>query len=81
MTSEDGVHPGFLRIFTVARCTPLSLRFSKILLKVINCFRSDEGAEFFADVRSVIETGRRQGLTAFEAIRKTLDGESLFATG
>ena len=57
-----------------------SLRFSKILLKVINCFRSDEGAEFFADVRSVIETGRRQGLTAFEAIRRTLDGESLFAS-
>jgi len=58
-----------------------SLRFSKILLKVINCFRSDEGAEFFADVRSVIETGRRQGLTAFEAIRRTLDGETLFASG
>ena len=57
-----------------------SLRFSKILLKVINCFRSDEGAEFFADVRSVIETGRRQGITAFEAIRRTLDGESLFAS-
>ncbi len=58
-----------------------SLRFSKILLKVINCFRSAWGPQFFADVRSVIETGRRQGLTAFEAIRKTLDGEPLFATG
>ncbi len=58
-----------------------SLRFSKILLKVINCFRSDWGPEFFADVRSVIETGRRQGISAFEAIRRTLDGETLFATG
>ena len=58
-----------------------SLRFSKILLKVTNCFRSDWGPEFFADVRSVIETGRRQGLTAFEAIRKTLTGEPLFASG
>jgi len=58
-----------------------SLRFSKILLKVINCFRSEAGAEFFADVRSVIETGRRQGLTALDAIRKTLDGETLFASG
>ena len=58
-----------------------SLRFSKILLKVINCFRSDWGPEFFADVRSVIETGRRQGITAFEAIRRTLNGETLFATG
>ncbi len=58
-----------------------SLRFSKILLKVINCFRSEWGPDFFADVRSVIETGRRLGMTAFEAIRKTLDGETLFASG
>ncbi len=58
-----------------------SLRFSKVLLKVINCFRSEWAPEFFADVRSVIETGRRQGITAFEAIRRTLDGETLFATG
>ena len=58
-----------------------SLRFSKVLLKVINCFRSDWGPDFFADVRSVIETGRRQGISAFEAIRRTLDGETLFATG
>ena len=58
-----------------------SLRFSKVLLKVINCFRTDWGPDFFADVRSVIETGRRQGISAFEAIRRTLDGETLFATG
>lgn len=58
-----------------------SLRFSKVILKVINCFRSDEGAELFANVRSVIETGRRQGLTAFEAIRRTLEAETLFASG
>ena len=58
-----------------------SLRFSKILLKVTNCFRSHWGPDFFADVRSVIETGRRQGITAFEAIRKTLNGEPIFASG
>ena len=45
-----------------------------------NCFRSDWGAEFFADVRSVVETGRRLGLTAVEAIRKTLNGEAFFTT-
>ena len=49
-------------------------------LKVINCFRSDAGAGFFADVRSVIETGRRQGLTALDAISRTLNGETLFAS-
>ncbi len=58
-----------------------ALRFSKIFLKVTNCFRSEWGANFFADVRSVVETGRRQGLTALEAIHKTLNGEPLFQTG
>ena len=58
-----------------------ALRPSKIFLKVTNCFRSGWGPEFFADVRSVIETGRRLGLTALDAIRKTLNGEPLFDTG
>lgn len=58
-----------------------TLRPSTIFRKVTNCFRSDWGAEFFADVRSVVETGRRLGLTAFEAIRKALDGKPFFATG
>lgn len=58
-----------------------TLRPSKIFLKVTNCFRSGWGPEFFADVRSVVETGRRLGLTAFEAIRRTLDGQPFFASG
>jgi transposase len=57
-----------------------TLRPSTTFRKVTNCFRSDWGAEFFADVRSVVETGRRLGLTAVEAIRKTLAGEFFFST-
>jgi transposase len=56
-----------------------TLRPSTTFRKVTNCFRSDWGAEFFADVRSVVETGRRLGITAVEAIRKTLNGEPFFA--
>lgn len=58
-----------------------ALRPSTIFRKVTNCFRSEWGAAFFADVRSVVETGRRLGLTALQAIRQTLDGELFFATG
>lgn len=58
-----------------------ALRPSVIFRKVTNCFRSDWGMEFFADVRSVIDTGKRLGLSAIEAIRKTLAGEMFFASG
>ncbi len=57
-----------------------TLRPSTTFRKVTNCFRSDWGAEFFADVRSVVETGRRLGLTAVEAIRTTLNGQPFFTT-
>ena len=40
--------------------------------KVTNCFRSQWGADLYADVRSVLETGRRRAVGAFEAIRLTL---------
>lgn len=55
-----------------------TLRPSTTFRKVTNCFRSKWGTEFFADVRSVVETGRRLGLSAVEAIRKTLDGDLFF---
>jgi hypothetical protein len=36
-------------------------------------FRYDWGRDLFADVRSVVNTGKRQGLSAFEAICAVLD--------
>lgn len=41
------------------------------------CFRSGWGAELYAHIRSVIETGRRCAIDALEAIRLTLAGKSL----
>ncbi len=45
--------------------------------KVTNCFRSEWGAAFYADIRSVMETARRRGVDALEGIRLTLPGQPL----
>jgi transposase len=45
--------------------------------KVTNCFRSEWGAAFYADIRSVTETARRRGIDALESIRLTLFGQPL----
>ena len=52
---------------------------STVFRKVTNCFRSDWGKDLFAAVRSVVNTGARQGLSAYEAICKALSpNPSLF---
>jgi transposase len=56
-----------------------ALRWSVIFRKVTNGFRSDWGRDLFAAVRSVVNTGRRQGLSTFESILIALNPlESLF---
>ena len=45
-----------------------------VFRKITNCFRSEWGGGFYADIRSVIETARRRGIGALEAIRLTLRG-------
>lgn len=60
------------------------LRLSKIFRKVTNGFRSDWGRDLFAAIRSVVNTGKRHGLNAFESITKTLSATSpdfLFTPG
>lgn len=57
-----------------------ALRWSVIFRKVTNGFRSDWGRDLFAAVRSIINTGHRQGLSAFESILTALNPlESLFS--
>lgn len=56
-----------------------AIRMSTVFRKVTNCFRSDWGKDLFAAVRSVVNTGARQGLSAYEAICKALSpNPSLF---
>ena len=52
------------------------LRMSKIFRKVTNGFRSDWGRDLFASVRSIVNTGKRHGLNAFQAISKALTSSS-----
>jgi transposase len=54
-----------------------ALRWSAVFRKVTNCFRSVWGARLHADARSVIETARRRGIGALEAILLTLRGQPL----
>jgi hypothetical protein len=49
---------------------------------VTNGFRSEWGRDLFADIRSIVNTGQRQGLSAFQAISWALDPtKSLFPLG
>src|SRR6266550_4352401 len=59
-----------------------AIRMSTVFRKVTNGFRSDWGRDLFAAVRSVVNTGKRQGLSAYQAIQKALSPRgSLFEPG
>jgi transposase len=45
--------------------------------KITNGFRTEWGVKLYANIRSVIETARRRGIGALEAIRLTLAGKPL----
>ena len=73
-----------LLVFVTDREVPVTnneseqaLRPSVIFRKVTNGTPSEWGAEFFAAVRSVIGTGRLNGLSPFDAIAQTIDGRSI----
>jgi transposase len=54
-----------------------ALRPCAIYRKITNGFRSQWGAQFYAAIRSVLETARRRGIGALNAIRLTLAGSPL----
>ena len=49
--------------------------------KVTGGFRSTWGADLYAAVRSVIGTDAPRGIGAYQAIRATLQGQSVLAPG
>jgi transposase len=49
-----------------------AIRMSAVFRKVTNGFRSQWGRDLFAAVRSVVNTGKRHGLSAYQAIQKAL---------
>lgn len=52
-----------------------ALRWSVIFRKVTNGFRSDWGAELFTQVRSLVNTAKRRGISAFDAISRALTSQ------
>ena len=57
------------------------LRPTATYRKVTGGFRSDWGADLYAALRSVIGTAARHGTGAYQAIRATLQGQSVLAPG
>ena len=49
--------------------------------KVTGGFRSDWGPDLFAGFRSVVGTAARRGISAYQAIKMTLQGKSVLAPG
>ncbi len=49
-----------------------ALRPSVIFRKITNGFRSEWGSDLFACMRSLLDTAKRQGIGAFEAITRAL---------
>jgi transposase len=59
-----------------------AIRMSTVFRKGTNGFRSEWGCDLFAAVRSVVNTGKRQGLSAYQAIQTALSPlGSLFDPG
>jgi transposase len=54
-----------------------AIRSCGVNRKIINGFRSERGADVYADIRSVVETGRRRAVRAIDAIGLTLAGTPL----
>jgi transposase len=49
-----------------------AIRMSTVFRKVTHGFRAPWGRDLFAAVRSVVNTGKRHGLSAYQAIQKAL---------
>ncbi len=79
-------HKDSLFVFVTNREVPYtnnvserSIRMSKTFLKVTNGFRSEWGADMFAAVRSVINTGKLNGLSAFESIVAVIENRGIIS--
>ena len=77
-TTIEKLRPNLL-VFMSNRAVPptnnqseRSLRPCATYRKITNGFRSQWGAKQYADIRSVIETGRRQSIGALQAIQNAL---------
>lgn len=54
-----------------------AVRMMKVKQKISGCFRSKDGADWFATIRSYIDTMRKQGHSIIEAISKAIAGKPI----
>ena len=54
--------------------TEASIRMPKLHQKISGCFRTEEGADVFARIRSFIGTVKKKGKNIMEGLRAVLDG-------
>lgn len=59
---------------------PLSLRGQKVKLKVSGQYQSVDTAEYFADIRTYIETCYRNGIDTFAALVRLTSGNPYSVT-
>lgn len=55
-----------------------TLRMSVVFREVVPGFRSQWDKDLFADIRSVVSIGKRQGISAFESISAVLNPTYLY---
>lgn len=57
-----------------------AIRMMKVKQKISGCFRSQQGARDFADIRSYIATLKKQGISIIEALGAAIKGTPLFSS-
>ncbi len=55
-----------------------AIRNIKVKLKVSGQFKTFQGAEDYANLRSIIDTSRKRGLNEFDSLRGIISGNSVF---
>lgn len=58
-----------------------AIRMMKVKQKISGCFRSEQGAKDFADIRSYIATAKKQGISIIKALSAAIQGSPMNLTG